>query len=134
MKRLLALLSLTGLLAMVAVPVWGQGSLGSISGTVTDEQGAVIPNAKIVVTNRETGFTRELVSAGNGNYSVLSLDAGTYAIHVEAAGFQPRERVATVQVGTSTRVDFLLHVGSQKDVVQVEEAAPQAQDHAPKQP
>ena len=60
MKKLYALLPLIGLLAIVTVPVSGQGSLGSISGTVTDEQGAVIPNAKIVVTNRDTGGTREL--------------------------------------------------------------------------
>ena len=125
MKKLYALLPLIGLLAIVTVPVSGQGLAGSISGTVTDEQGAVIPNAKIVVTNRDTGGTRELISAANGSYSVLSLDAGTYGIHLEAAGFTSRERNATVQVGSSTRVDFLLHVGTQKDVVQVEEAAPQ---------
>jgi hypothetical protein len=125
MKKLHVLLSLIGLLAILSVPLCGQGAAGSISGTVTDEQGAVIPNAKIVVTNRDTGFTRELTSSANGSYSVLSLDAGTYGIRVEAGGFSGRERAATVQVGTATRVDFLLHVGTQKDVVQVEEAAPQ---------
>jgi hypothetical protein len=123
--RKLQVLCWIALVAIVACPFWAQGPTGSISGTVTDEQGAVIPNAKIVVTNRDTGFTRELASSANGNYSVLSLEAGTYGIRVEAPGFQTRERGATVQVGSATRVDFLMHVGAQKDVVQVEEAAPQ---------
>src|SRR6266478_650804 len=124
MRKLKVLLSIVGLLALTTT-LWGQGAAGSISGTVTDESGAVIPAAKIVVTNRESGAARELVSSGNGAYSVPSLPAGTYGIHVEAAGFTPRDRGATVAVGTTTRVDFLLHVGATKDVVQVEEAAPQ---------
>src|SRR5579871_744683 len=125
MRKVLAILSLCGLMAILTCPAMGQGVTGSISGVVTDEQGAVIPNAKITVTNRDTSFARELTSGANGSYSVLALEAGNYGIRVEAAGFAARERGATVQVGSSTRVDFLMHVGTQKDVVQVEEAAPQ---------
>src|SRR5258706_5189604 len=106
MRKLRVVLSIVCLLAL-AMPVWAQAPTGSISGTVTDEQGAVIPNAKIVVTHRETGATRELSSAGNGAYSVPSLIAGTYGVRVEAGGFQTRERAATVAVGTYTRVEFL---------------------------
>jgi len=53
------------------------------------------------------------------------LPAGNYGLRVEATGFTPRERIATVEVGTGTRVDFLLKIGATTDTVQVEEAAPQ---------
>src|SRR5882757_7349668 len=109
---------------VLAIAAYGQDS-GNISGVITDESGAVIPNAKIVVTNRETGLARDLTSAANGGYNVVSLPPGVYGVRIEATGFQGRERVATVAVGSSTRVDFLMKVGTTKDVVVVEEAAPQ---------
>lgn len=125
MRTLRILATFFCLVALAAAPAFAQGTLGSIAGVVTDVSGAVIPNAKIVVTNKESGATRELTSAGNGAYSVLSLGAGNYGVHVEATGFAPRERIATVEVGTATRVDFLLKVGTTTEAVQVEEAAPQ---------
>jgi hypothetical protein len=100
-------------------------SSGSVSGTVTDIQGAVIPNAKIVITNKETGVPREATSAANGTYSVVALPSGVYTVHVEAGGFSSRERAASVEVGTSTRVDFQMKVGSTKDTVTVEAASAQ---------
>src|ERR1035438_2082982 len=100
-------------------------SSGSISGTVTDIQGAVIPNAKIVITNKETSVPHEITSAANGSYSVVALPSGIYTVHVEAGGFSPRERAASVEVGTATRVDFQMKVGSTKDTVTVEAAGAQ---------
>src|ERR1022692_1120893 len=100
-------------------------SSGSISGTVTDIQGAVIPNAKIVITNKDAGVPHEATSAANGSYSVVALPSGIYTVHVEAGGFSSRERAASVEVGTSTRVDFQMKVGSAKDVVTVEAAGAQ---------
>jgi hypothetical protein len=119
--------------AMVVVCVLGcvaglgaqAASSGSISGTVTDAQGAVIPNAKIVITNKETGVPRETSSAANGSYSAVALPAGIYVVHVEAGGFGSRERAASVEVGTSTRVDFQMKVGSTKETVTVEAAGAQ---------
>src|SRR5258705_5975174 len=124
MSKLRIVFSIVCLLTL-AMPVWAQAPTGSVSGTVTDEQGAVIPDAKIIVTNRETGAAREINSAGNGSYSLPSLAAGTYSIQVEAKGFEGRRRAATVAVGSATRVDFLLKVGAQTTIVQVEDAAPQ---------
>jgi hypothetical protein len=100
-------------------------SSGSISGTVTDVSGAVIPNAKIVITNKETGVPHEATSAANGSYSVVALPAGTYVVHVEAGGFSSRERAASVEVGSGTRVDFQMKVGSSKETVTVEAASAQ---------
>ncbi len=119
--------------AMVLVCVLGcvaslgaqAASSGSISGTVTDAQGAVIPNAKIVITNKETGVPRETSSAANGSYSAVALPAGIYVVRVEAGGFSSRERAASVEVGSATRVDFQMKVGSTKDTVTVEAASAQ---------
>ncbi len=103
----------------------GAQATGSISGTVTDAQGAVIPNAKVVVTNRDTGVSRDTTSAANGSYSMVSLLPGTYGVQVEATGFSTRERAATVDVGSSTRVDFQMKIGTTKDTVTVEAAGAQ---------
>src|SRR6266404_1706007 len=102
-----------------------QAPTGSVSGTVTDEQGAVIANAKVVITNKETGVAHEAVSAANGSYSAVALPAGVYGVRVEAPGFSSRERAATVAVGSSTRVDFQMKIGSTKDTVTVEAASAQ---------
>lgn len=120
-----AILSLFCLLVLGAGLALAQAPTGSIAGTITDESGGVIPNAAITVTNKDTGLTRTLGTGAAGVYNVASLPAGNYGIHVEAAGFQTRERIATVQTGSTTRVDFLMKVGTQKDVVMVAEAAPQ---------
>jgi len=113
------------LLVSVSVLCLGQAPTGSIAGTVTDESGAVIPNAKITVNNRDTGASRELTTDGTGRYAVEALASGVYTVRVEATGFTIRERGATVQAGTSTRVDMLMKVGAQGTVVTVGDVAPQ---------
>jgi hypothetical protein len=112
-------------LALVSALCWAQAPTGTITGLVTDESGAVIPNAKITVTNRDTGTGRELTTSAAGRYSVEALASGVYMVRVEATGFSTRERGATVEAGTSTRVDMLMKVGAQGTVVTVGDVAPQ---------
>jgi hypothetical protein len=69
-----------------------QEASGKVVGTVTDQQGAVIPDAKVVVTNTGTTIRRETVADKEGNFQVLSVPVGTYQVSVEREGFKSRER------------------------------------------
>jgi len=77
------------LLLAIAVTVHGQaGATGTILGTVTDPSGAVVPNAKITITNTATRVSFETVSSSAGDYNAPALNPGTYTLSAEAAGFQ----------------------------------------------
>jgi hypothetical protein len=104
---------------------YGQAATGIITGTVTDESGAVVPNAKISITNKATGATRSLAANAEGLYSAPALQAGDYEIRVEVEGFRTLVRDATVQAGTTTTVPIALTLGATREVVTVEAATAQ---------
>ena len=60
----------------------------TIVGTVTDPTGAVVPNAKITITNTDTGTMRTTVSNGTGLYSARDLQIGHYEVHGRGSGLQ----------------------------------------------
>ena len=64
------------------------GTKTSVSGTVTDTAGGVIPGANVVVTNNDTSFASNTVTNGEGVFSVPALDAGTYTITISLEGFK----------------------------------------------
>ena len=76
-------------LASVAWPLAAQ-TAGSISGTIRDPQGAVIPNAKVTLTNREQGASsaRQVESGAEGTFVFTPLQAGSYSVTVEAPSFK----------------------------------------------
>lgn len=80
-----------------------QSNKGSIIGTVKDPNDAVIPNAKITITNNANGETREATSSDSGEFTAANLDPGNYKITVEASGFKTLV-LASVTVETNSRV------------------------------
>jgi hypothetical protein len=120
---LLAIMTLT-LAALTALSVRAQNPTGSIRGTVTDEQGAVIQKATITVTNKSTGDVRKLTAGDDGAYSVENLLPGDYEIKVEASGFSTVSETATVLVGNSTTGNVVLRVGGGNVVVDITSEAP----------
>src|SRR5689334_278858 len=89
MKSLRMLLSICLLtFGCLAIAVYGQSDRGSIRGTITDQNGALVPNAKVTITNVETNETRETTTSEEGSYNVPELKAAVYRISVEAAGFK----------------------------------------------
>ncbi len=86
---------------------------GTISGTVTDSTGAVIPNAVVVVHNQDTGTQRTLTTNSAGAYSAPSIPVGTYLVTTTVAGFSQfsRDHVA-LAVGQSLAVPIVLTVGT----------------------
>jgi hypothetical protein len=93
----------------------------TIVGTVRDPSGAVVPNAKITVSNPDKGFIRHLVTNSAGAYTAAEIPIGIYTISAEAAGFQSVVRNGlSLSVGRVLRVDIQLRVGSQAQKITVQ--------------
>jgi hypothetical protein len=117
------------LLLVAATPLFCQVESGTIVGTVTDPAGAVIPNAKITLTNDATKFTRIVTTNANGQYVAYSVRTGTYSITAEAVGFQKLVRSGTLLTAADTiTADIKLPVGSVQESVQVTAEAPLVQE------
>jgi hypothetical protein len=107
-------------LALFNSVAFGQGG-ATILGTVTDPTGAVIPGARITLTNTATGFIRVAQSNETGNYSAPELPVGLYDIKIEAQGFKTSEQKGvTLNVNTTVRADARLEVGAVGQTVTVE--------------
>lgn len=102
-----------------------QVSTATIVGTVYDPAGAVVPGAKVSVTNQATGVRRMTIAGTNGQYVVPYLNVGTYSVLVTAAGFQQFVRTGiSLSVQERLEVDAHLQVGSTQQTVTVKGNAP----------
>jgi hypothetical protein len=106
---------------MLPALLFGQSERGTISGLVKDPSGAVVSNAKVTVTNTATNNVVVVNSSQSGDYTALSLQAGTYSVRVEASGFKTTV-IANIMVNASTdvRADATLEVGSTSTSVEVQ--------------
>src|SRR5688572_5486045 len=97
-----------------------QLTTGTISGSVTDPTGAVVPGATITVKNLGTGISRSTTSSENGRYEVSNLPVGDYEVSAGMAGFQTSVRTGiALTVGRTAVVDFGLQVGEVTQAVTV---------------
>jgi len=131
---------LTGLfIALVFVafkPDIGQAQVtGTITGTVMDQTGAVVPNATVTITNTGTGVVARTLQTGPaGIYVAEALPVGTYQVAVEASGFQRAVRPGIVlSVADRLGIDFTLQVGATTQTVEVTGAAPLVQTQSGEQ-
>jgi len=120
MSRLLSLALLT-----ICASVHAQAPTGTILGTVTDNTGAVIPNATITITNKATNVPRTTLTNAEGIYSAPALPPGEYEVRAEGQGFRTLLRAATVITGGNTTVDMSMTLGEARQVVTVEAAPAQ---------
>jgi hypothetical protein len=98
---------------------------GSIQGTVTDQQGAVMSGVTVVVTNVATNVAVKLTTNTAGFYLAPELVPGTYSIHIEASGFSPLDITqVTVAGGSQLTQDASMKVGGMTQKVEVTAAAP----------
>ncbi len=105
---------------LLACSVFGQSNRGTITGTISDTAGAVVPGVPVVLTDLSTGTKSETVSTGTGNYSLVQLPVGTYTLVVEKPGFSKYEQTnIQVELAVTTRVDVVLKVGSATESVTV---------------
>ena len=126
----------SGLVAFVALlsssllthTVYAQVAGATLSGTVTDQSGAVVPKAGISIKNIATGVTRDSTSDPAGFYSVPNLLPGAYEITATASGFATEVRTGiTLTVGTQQVLNLTMRVGQVSEKVQVTGEAPTVQ-------
>jgi hypothetical protein len=96
-----------------------QVNTGNLSGQVTDTSGAVVRGVTLSLAGEETGYTRTVQSEADGNYVFPDLPIGKYTLTVTAAGFATEKEEETISVGSRTRSDFHLRVGTTDQTVEV---------------
>ncbi len=93
---------------------------GSVSGTLTDATGAIVPSATVTATNENSDQSRSATSDDNGKYLIANLAAGSYSVRAQAAGFKDTIRTSVpVKANTITKVDFTLEAADVSSVVEV---------------
>src|SRR5437016_13335098 len=105
--------------------VTAQGVRATVVGRVTDDTGAVVPGAKITITNVGTNDSRSVIVNDSGEYAVPQLAPGQYTVTAEYAGFNKVVRSGIVlETGQQARIDIALKVGTVSEEVEVSAAAP----------
>src|SRR5437773_1473371 len=114
-----------GLLLFTLPPAWGQTTFGTVVGTVQDASGAVIPQARVILTSLSTSEKRTVTTDPSGGYEFVNVLPGDYRIDVEKEGFKhfTREPVV-VQVQQSTRIDLSMELGQVTQTVEVTAQTP----------
>src|ERR1700704_4315873 len=109
----------------VVYHVAAQSTAGRVLGTVTDQSGAAVVSAKVVITDLERGTSRTLTTDEAGAYAAADLTPGNYRIQVEAKGFKTVQRPSVgVEVASDVRIDFALHPGQVSETIIVDEDVP----------
>jgi hypothetical protein len=112
-------------LLFISLPLFSQGSLGTIQGGVFDSSGGAVVGAKVTVTDVARGTTRTLTTDEAGQYVAPSLTAGAYTVRAESSGFRSVERTnVPLEVVQTVRVDLVLSPGETTQTVTVTEEVP----------
>ena len=119
---------ITMLLPPAALP---QASTATVSGTVRDQTSAVIPNATVTLTNRNTNTVSKTTTNTVGFYLFAGVLPGPYLLTAETPGMQKFEGDLVVQVAQTATVDVTMHVGQTATEVAVQDVTPLLQTSAP---
>ncbi len=112
-------------LLLVASAGFAQSDRGTITGTIADPAGAMIPNASIEAQNTQTGAMYQTVTTATGNYTLAQLPAGIYQLTASMPGFKQFVRTGiTVMVAATLRIDIQMEVGDISETVTVSADAP----------
>ena len=119
------LLCLVGALAcLLALPAFPQASTATVSGTVRDQSGAVIPRAGVSLVNTATNVKSQTITNEIGFYMFPGVIPGPYRLEAESAGMQRYEGAVTVQVQQSVVVDPVMKPGQTTTTVVVQDVTP----------
>ena len=123
MKGLNRFCFLLGLIVILGIlPAYAQVdySTGTLRGTVTDPQGAVVPGATVTVTNPSTGITKTAKTGADGAYRIQALPPGSYVITIAAQGFAKEvAKGIELHVGEIQSYDARLKVGTASETIEV---------------
>ncbi len=116
-KRAAAIMAIAIIFTLTAL---AQSNTGSITGVITDQAGAIVPNATVTVTNQGTNEKRTVQADADGRYEVLSLPTGAYSIEASSSGFQAVSvKDLKLAVGERARADVALTVSGVAATVEV---------------
>src|SRR5215471_17458078 len=126
MRRSLIYCSIFLLCLSFSPLAFGQSAAtATIVGTVTDTQGAVVPNATVTATNTATGIGHTAKTTSSGNYTIPNLPPGSYDVKVEASSFAPAQaKGIKLNVGDQRDVNVSLSAAGKAEVVEVTAEAP----------
>jgi len=110
-------LSFTGLVS-------AQSSTGTIQGSVTDAQGAVIQGATVTITNQGTNRVVTVTTNTEGLFSLPALDPGAYKVQVEQSSFQKTIKDVVLETAQVVNLEFSLQLGAASQVIEVTAATP----------
>ena len=112
--------------ALLILPSSAQTVTGTLSGTITDAAGAVIPGAQVTAKTAETGLSRAVTTNSDGFYNMPFLPLGDYQLTVDAKGFQKTvKQKVVVELNKNTVSDFKLDVAGSNVEVTITGEAPQ---------
>jgi hypothetical protein len=112
--------ALLGLVLSLSRSATAQSTFATLTGSVTDPSGAVVPRAKVTIQNQRTQVGRSVISGEDGNYLAANLDAGLYSLTVEAEGFNKLVRDNIELLARQiVRVDARLEVAAEAQQVEV---------------
>jgi len=101
---------LSGALIFSALSSFGQARISSVQGTVKDPTGALVPGAKVVVTQPLTHYEQATQTDAQGSFRLVNLPFNTYKVRVEASGFQPLEQSIDLETTLPQTLDLSLSV------------------------
>ncbi len=124
-SRIFLIFLILAILCTFSAVLLAQESRGTITGTVTDPKGAVVPGVTVVVTNTATNVSRTLISNGIGYYEAPFLDPGVYSISAELPGFKKYVRQGvTLNVAAKITINIQMELGAVAQTVTVTGEAP----------
>src|ERR1700734_1825940 len=119
LSRLFGVIALSWMMMFGVGVAVGQSTSGSVSGTVTDSTGAVIPGATVVISNPVSGLSRTATSDSSGAFQFFNLPFNPYHLAVNEAGFQPFSRQIAVNSNVLVTVAVALEVATSSQGVTV---------------
>ncbi len=108
-----------GFLTLIAPRNASAQASAGVTGTVTDNSGAVIAGASVTITNVSTTVVNKAVTSSSGTYTVRGLNPARYSVEIDAPNFKKATKQVTIEVSTVATIDFSLALGSGTETVQV---------------
>ena len=106
-------------------PVFGQGGVSEVNGTVLDQTGSTLPGATVTITEESTGLVRTAVTNEGGRFVIAAVTPGRYTVRTELQGFQTQTQTGiAVAVGQAVTLSFALPIGGLQDQITVTGDAP----------
>jgi hypothetical protein len=118
------LFSILVAISVISIDGFAQGIRATVTGRVIDSSGAVVPRAKVTITNAGTNEARSVEAGDEGDYTIPQLPPGDYLLTVEQAGFKKAVQRFTLETGQGARVDITLQAGAVTEQVEVTAITP----------